>query len=80
MKVQGLVPPCTTISRGTGLSGTAMYLIVPISLPCTALYCHVSRRGQEDTRRYDSVCTRLGLFSGTLGLGLSQGLLDWEYV
>ena len=49
------VLPCTCISRGTGLSGTAMYLIVPISLPCTALYCHVSRRGQEDTRRYDSV-------------------------
>ena len=49
------VLPCTCISRGTGLSGTAMYLIVPISLPCTALYCHVSRRGQEDTRQYDSV-------------------------
>ena len=49
------VLPCTCISRGTGLSGTALYLIVPISLPCTALYCHVSRRGQEDTRRYDSV-------------------------
>ena len=47
--------PCTSISRGTGLSGTALYLIVPISLPCTALYRLVSRRGQEDTRQYDSV-------------------------
>jgi hypothetical protein len=49
------VLPCTCISRGTGLSGTAVYLIVPISLPCTALYRLVSRRGQEDTRLYDSV-------------------------
>ena len=29
MKVQGLVPPCTSISRGTGLSGTALYRLVP---------------------------------------------------
>ena len=49
------VLPCTCISRGTGLSGTALYLIVPISLPCTALYRLVSRRGQEDTRQYESV-------------------------
>ena len=46
---------CTCISRGTGLSGTAMYLNIPISLPCTALYRHVSRRGQEDTRLYERV-------------------------
>ena len=49
------VLPCTSISRGTGLSRTSMYRHVPISLPCTALYRHVSRRGQEDTRLYERV-------------------------
>ena len=29
MKVRGLVPPRTSISRGTGLSGTASYRLVP---------------------------------------------------
>ena len=40
MKVQGLVPPCTSISRGTGLSGTALYRLVP-------------PRIQKRTRRYE---------------------------
>ena len=61
------VLPCTCISRGTGLSGTAMYLIVPISLPCTALYRLVSRRGQGGMREHQNlgnmlVCTSTYVF------------------
>ena len=37
---KGLVPPCTSLSRGMGLSGTALYRLVP---PCI----------QKRTRRYE---------------------------
>ena len=47
-----LVPPYPGVRDFLVLPRTALY---QISLPCTALYRLVSRRGQEDTRRYDSV-------------------------
>ena len=50
MKVQGLVPPCTSISRGTGLSGTASYRLVP---NFTASYRLVPPRIQKRTGRYE---------------------------
>ena len=48
------VLPCTSLFRGTGLLGTALYRLVPISLPCTALYRLVSRRGQGGMTVYQN--------------------------
>ena len=46
------VPPYPGVRDFLVLPCTSLY---QISLHCTALYRLVSRRGQEDTRRYDSV-------------------------